>query len=665
MKLIYLALLLTAYSFSLTAQNDTAYYSVVNKGKITGGQKVWQSKSDEFHYGFQFNDRGRGDSTTTVVNTNAAGLIISVNITGIDYYKSPYTEEFSIKADSAVWIVNGEKKAKKFSNELYATNTAPAIFELYLQWMLKQPNKRAAILPDGFIRTDEPVLKTIFANGNTLQLKLFPVYFEPSPSPFYVWLTSDLHFFASVSSWTSHIQKGYESWTDSLLTLQEIAGQGYYENEIKNSSASLANHLIFTHANVFESATATVQKDMSVEVVLGKITRVYPSIAANNNKKTATIIDCKGKFLMPGLWDMHGHYSKEEGAVYLAGGVTHIRDMGNAAILMTYRQQIAANKLLGPDISYLSGFIDKEDPFQGPTGKIITTLNEGIKAIEEYHQLGYPQIKLYSAIKPEWVAPMAAHIHKLGMRLCGHIPAFMTAEQAINNGYDEVTHMNFIFLNFMGDTIDTRTPARFRLVGDNAGKLNLQSQQVTNFIALMKRNNIVLDATMNVWQGMFDEFKGDTSSYLKPIVKWLPASYQSDLAIKTPFGSEANKPAYKAAFSNMLKMLKLLHENGIMLVAGTDGGEANALHHELELYAQAGIPNSEVLKIATYNAALDCNLQNKYGAIKQGRDADFILIDGDPTKNISDIRRIEWVIKNNRLYQPKQLLAAQGWKYYY
>ena len=79
----------------------------------------------------------------------------------------------------------------------------------------------------------------------------------------------------------------------------------------------------------------------------------------------------------------------------------------------------------------MSGFIDKEDPFQGPTGKMIRSVEEGIKAIDEYHQLGYPQIKLYSAIKPEWVAPMAAHIHQLGMRLCGHIPAFMTAEQAI------------------------------------------------------------------------------------------------------------------------------------------------------------------------------------------------------------------------------------------
>ncbi|HEY2726574.1 MAG TPA: amidohydrolase family protein, partial [Parafilimonas sp.] len=138
-----------------------------------------------------------------------------------------------------------------------------------------------------------------------------------------------------------------------------------------------------------------------------------------------------------------------------------------------------------------------------------------------------------------------------------------------------------------------------------------------------------------------------------------------NLAIQTPFGSDEQKPNYKAAFVNMLKMQKLLYDNGILLVAGTDGGEANALHHELELYVQAGIPANEVLKIATYNAALDCNLQNKYGSVLQGRGADFILIDGDPTTNISTIRKIYLVIKNDRMYQPKQLLASQGWKYYY
>ena len=95
---------------------------------------------------------------------------------------------------------------------------------------------------------------------------------------------------------------------------------------------------------------------------------------------------------MPGLWDMHAHFSKGEGPSYLAGGVTHLRDMGNDNILLTYKKQITDNKLLAPDISYLSGFIDKEDPFQGPTGKMIRSVEEGIKAIDEW-RLG-PQSKV-------------------------------------------------------------------------------------------------------------------------------------------------------------------------------------------------------------------------------------------------------------------------------
>jgi imidazolonepropionase-like amidohydrolase len=112
-------------------------------------------------------------------------------------------------------------------------------------------------------------------------------------------------------------------------------------------------------------------------------------------------------------------------------------------------------------------------------------------------------------------------------------------------------------------------------------------------------------------------------------------------------------------------MLKLLYDNGILLVAGTDGGDANALHHELELYVRAGIPASKVIQIATYNAALDCGLQNVYGQILPGRIADLIIIDGNPSEHISDIRNIRTVIKNGRVYQPKQLLQSQGWKYYY
>ena len=170
---------------------------------------------------------------------------------------------------------------------------------------------------------------------------------------------------------------------------------------------------------------------------------------------------------------------------------------------------------------------------------------------------------------------------------------------------------------------------------------------------------------MVVWEEMFNEFKGDTSHSLLPIISWLPESALGSLTNQTPYGNDEQKPAYKAAFSNMMKMIKLLYDKGIFLVAGTDAGPGYPMHHELELYAEAGIPANQVLKIATYNAAKDCNMEKIYGQVRPRREADFILIDGDPSVNISDIRRVEWVIKNQRFYQPKQILQAEGWKYYY
>jgi len=660
MKYLSFCILMSCYTVTSSAQVDTLSYSYVVKGKITGGGKDWQIGTNEHHSTFKFNDRGRGDSTVSVFYTDSAGRITSLAVSGVDYYKNPYNKTFTITGDSAVWIINGERKAKKYTNQIYPADNA-----LLIKWLLKQDGKRGEIIPDGFIHLGNTLERSFIVNGKHLGLKMIPIYDEPSPLQSYVWMTSDLKFFADVRSWKATIMEGYEGLVDTLFAMQELASEPYYADELKNNSRQLPTHILLTHASLFDSETASVKKDMTIEVRQGKITAIYKSLPATKLKHGDTVIDCKGKFLMPGLWDMHGHYQKDDGSFYLAGGVTHVRDMGNGNITLTYKQQIQKNKLLGPDLTYMLGFIDKEDPFQAPTGKIVKSLEEAIKAVEEYHQLGYQAVKLYSAIKPEWVMPIAAKAHKFGMRVTGHVPAFMTAEQAINAGYDEITHMNFIFLNFMGDTIDTRTPTRFRAVGDNSGSLDLKSKKVRSFIELMKRKNISLDATMNVWQNMFDEFKSDTLSYMKPIVKWLPEQWLSYIVIKNPFGSEQQKANYKAAFNNMLSMLKLLYDNDILLVAGTDGGTANALHHELELYVKAGIPPNQVLKIATYNAAKNCKLQNIYGSVKVGRSADFILIDGDPVSDISDVRRIELVIKNNLMFQPKQLLAAQGWNYYY
>jgi len=663
-KLIFATLCCLTLTVTNYAQKfDTTYYSVVDNGFITGAQKTWKESKNEFNYIYYYHDRGRGPNVSEKIITNVDGKITSSITTGVNYAKNPYSASFSIIKDSAAWTVNEVRKTKKYNNEIYLGNYSPAVQELTTNWVLKQPHRKAVTLNGDSLKLSKPVIKKITYNNKTLTLKICTTYYGDDPTPSYTWMTVNMKLFADIGS--GIILKGYEKWIDTLTSIEQLEAAGFFKAQFKQYSEILRKHLLITHATLFQSSDASVQSNMSVEVGNGKIISIFSSDRKIPIHADSTI-DAKGKFLMPGLWDMHSHYGNSDGIWYLAGGVTHIRDMGNKPIIQTWQQQIRKNQLLGPDISYISGLIDKEDSLQAPIGKIVPSLAKALEAIDYYHKKGYNQIKIYNSIKPEWVKPMANHAHALGMRVAGHVPAYMTAAQAINAGYDEITHDNMIFLNFMGaDTLATNGIIRMRLPALLSGTIDLESEQVRSFIQLMKSKSIVHDPTLRVQESLYTEFIGDTNKMIIPIISWLPESNKKGLANTSSFGTPEQKPAYLASFKNTLKMVKLLYDNGILLVAGTDGGDAVALHRELEIYSEAGIPDNEVLKIATYNAAKDCGLQNVYGQIKVGRDADFILIDGDPAKNISDIRRVEWVIKGGRMYSPKKLLASQGWKYYY
>lgn len=665
-------LLLFAFSAIVSTakaqSTDTLYYSNVTAGTISGEQKIWRSANNDYNFTFKYNDRGRGPDQKTIIRLGKDGAISQLNITGIDYYKNPYKESFEINGDSAVWNINGVRSSAKFNGQFYnngaQNQNPPGMDELLIKWLQSKPGNKGATLPGGTLRTNLLATKTISYKGKTAGLKLYGVYRDTVPTPAFVWLDDKDHFFAEVDAWIGMVKKGYEAWTDTLNVLQLQEQMPLHVAEMKKYAADLPSELKIIHANIFQSESAIVQHDMTVEVVGGKIRAIYPSKATKDNFQ-GKVIDARGKFLMPGLWDMHSHYFINDGLWYVAGGVTHVRDMGNSKVLLAYKKQIAANELIGPDLSYLSGFIDQKGPYQGPTGTIVGTLAEAIAATHDYHKLGYQQIKLYSSIDTGWVKPMCAEAHKLGMRVCGHIPSFMSASQAINDGYDEITHVNFVFLNFMDLSIDTRTPLRFRKVADDGGDLDLKSEQVTAFINKMKAKNISFDPTLNVFSSDVDDFKGDTVGAYKPVMSWIPEDQRSAYVVTAPFGDKEHEPRYRKAYQNMLAVTKLMYDNGILIVAGTDGGDAIALHHELEIYVKAGIPAAQALKIATYNAAKDCGMLSQAGQVKVGTSADLVLIDGDPVKNISDVRRVEWVIKNDKMYSPKQLLASQGWKYYY
>lgn len=237
----------------------------------------------------------------------------------------------------------------------------------------------------------------------------------------------------------------------------------------------------------------------------------------------------------------------------------------------------------------------------------------------------------------------------------------MSARQFVEAGADEMQHINFVFLNFFFDEVqDTRTPARLTTVAQRAANLDFNSAAVRSFIQLLKDRHVVIDPTVTIFHSMFTSTPDSLGPAYAPIANQLPAQVRRSLlggGLPIPAGSEQQ---YRDSAEALLRMVKLLHESGITLVAGTDDLAGFTLHRELEIYVQAGIPAPEVLRIATLNAAKVLKREADLGTVAPGKLADMILVDGDPARRIGDIRNTDLVVKDGKVYEVDALYRSIG-----
>jgi imidazolonepropionase-like amidohydrolase len=260
---------------------------------------------------------------------------------------------------------------------------------------------------------------------------------------------------------------------------------------------------------------------------------------------------------------------------------------------------------------------------------------------------------------------MVAHARALGLRTGGHVPAFMTARQAVEAGYDELHHINQVTLNFLvGKDDDTRTLLRFNLVGDKAADLKLNDRRTQDFLALLKTKGTVVDATMTAFEAQYTQRQGQPNPSYAMVAAHLPAVVQRSYLSAEVDMDDAKARRWSASWRVMMDLLRRMHAAGIPLVAGTDATPGLALQRELELYVQAGIPAAQALKIATWNGAKYSDRLHEIGSIERGKRADLVLVDGDPVADIRAIRRIALVIQghNNetRALSPSALYQAMG-----
>jgi hypothetical protein len=327
--------------------------------------------------------------------------------------------------------------------------------------------------------------------------------------------------------------------------------------------------------------------------------------------------------------------------------------------LMDLKRKFDTGAQIGPHI-IAAGFMDGPGPYAGPTKILLDSEADIRAAIDRYKSLGYEQIKVYSSMRPQLVPFITQYAHEKGMRVSGHIPAFMFAEDAVRQGYDEIQHMNMLFLNFLRDVKDTRTPVRFTSVADRGGDLDLQSAQVRDFVDLLKSRSTVIDTTVAIFEDMFTARPGEVSPTFAEIADRMPPQVRRGFLTGGLPVPEGKDQRYRASFVRMMQFVKLLRDSGVRLVIGTDGPAGYQLARELELFVDAGIPAPEVLQMATIGAARVMNHDRETGSVEPGKVADVIIVDGDPTTNIHSIRNVATVIKGGAIFDAREIEMAVG-----
>jgi hypothetical protein len=637
--------------------DELRHYDWLTAGEVSGSHVRVIREDGTRVTDFEFNDRGRGPKIHEELKTGEDGMLVSLQVSGHSYMGAPADETFSVAEGVASWSSTLERGQADEGAFYWASEGTLEQIASLARALLASETGQVNLLPAG-----KASIRKLTAHENAVLYEVSGLDLTPQ----YIWLDQDGELYALAMGWMGLAPQGESAILPVLQEIQNREEEKYHRQLAASLTTRLPANWLIRNVSVVDVESGMLKPKQLVAVTDGKIVKVADDKGIDlpvYGDMQPRIIDGQGLILIPGLWDMHTHLSLQDGLLQIAAGVTHVRDLGNdPERLPEIRASFDGGEVIGP-WSTAAGFIDRKSPYSAPTGSLAESLEDALKMVDEYATAGYPQIKIYSSIEPGWVKPLAEETHRKGMRLSGHIPSYMTTQQAVLDGFDEIQHINMLFLNFLaGPKDDTRTPLRFSLVAEKAGDMDLEAPAVTAFIGLLKEKGVVVDPTVTIFDSMFRHRSGELDPAYAMIADHMPPSVRRGMLAGEMDITADNAARYARSADALLEMIAKLHAAGVPLVAGTDAMAGFTLHRELELYHQAGISNAEVLKIATLDSARIAGQADLAGSITVGKQADFVLLAANPLEDISAVRQALAVFKGDRWYEPARLYEAVGIK---
>lgn len=426
--------------------------------------------------------------------------------------------------------------------------------------------------------------------------------------------------------------------------------------------------LAVTHVTVIDATGSPPQPDMTVVVEDKHVVDLGKS-GAVRLPPHAIVVDARGKYLIPGLWDMHVHtvfgdwLPRNERVtlpLFVANGITGVRDMGSdLEVVKQWRAQIDAGKLLGPRMVIAGPMLDGPEP-RFPSSAPVANAADGRRVVDELKARGVDFIKIQSLIPRDGYFAAADEAKKIGITFVGHVPDAVRASEASNAGQKSIEHFTGIFEG--SSTIEDQLIVGPKSLGRNVSTFD--PERARNLIELMAKNQTWQVPTL-VWergQWLID----DIDLRHDPLTKYAPKAWTDStwpMFVKAILSDMDTDPlsVRKHFFQMELDMTLAMFRAGVPFMAGTDTAAGVhifpgfSLHQELALFVQAGLTPMQALQTATRNPAQFMGRLADMGTVEKGKLADLVLLDANPLDDIANTRRIRAVVLAGRYFDRAQL----------
>ncbi len=441
--------------------------------------------------------------------------------------------------------------------------------------------------------------------------------------------------------------------------------------------------LVVTHISVVDVSTGETKPDMTVIISDGRIREIGSSTTARI-PEAAQVVEAGGKFLIPGLWDMHVHIFNQISRrppntwyfpLFIANGVTSVREMWtkleNMPQVREWRRLQLDGSLIAPRIAAVGTLVDGPAGVEttnlpalqpGPTANSVSTPEEARQFVREVKAAGIDFAKTYSSLSREAYFAIADEAKKQAIPFAGHVPFLVGAAEASSAGQRSMEHLNQIL-----ESSSSRSHELFQVPGrewsSKYDKLTLDTFDEAKFkklVTTLAQNHSWQVPTLvrnQVWA-----FRGETVIMSDSRLRYIPANEVATWKKQFPDlrPTDIEKAVRGRLWQKQLEVVRRMKDAGVPLMAGTDLGAdyiypGFSLHDELTLFVEAGFTPLEALKAATRNPAEFLGLLDSMGTVEKGKIADLVLLNANPLEDIRNTQKIEAVVVNGRFLDRKEL----------